>query len=104
MIARIDDNGAGFLSALILNDSISWARIRARLGLRCYATRQRQGAGYQRDERATRRVIQLIAHDLSLTLSVRRHPLPTHAVSNGQAAAKNKGTNTWSLDSLPSLW
>ena len=77
MIARIDDDGAGFLPALILNDSISWARIArlglariARRGLCCYATRQRQRSGYQRDERATRWVVRLIAHDLLLNLSV----------------------------------
>src|SRR6516225_1244388 len=75
MIARIDDDGAGFLPALILNDSISWARIRARLGLRCYATRQRQGAGYQRDECATRRVIHLIAEPRKIKGPTRR-PIP----------------------------
>ena len=69
MIARIDDDGAGFLPALIFNDSIGWARV-AGLGLRCYATRQRQGAGYQRDERTTRWVVRLIAHGLSLKLSL----------------------------------
>src|SRR5215831_7155690 len=87
MIARIDDDGAGFLPALILNDPISRARI-ARLGLRCYATRQRQG--YQRDERAARRVIHLIAHDLSLKLSVRQHQPCRHEPCQGDLLTKGE--------------
>jgi hypothetical protein len=71
MISRIDDDGAGLLPALILNDAISRARI-ARLGLRCYATRQRQGAGDQRDEGATRRLVRLFAHGSLLTVCVRQ--------------------------------
>jgi hypothetical protein len=64
MIAGVDDDGAGLFPDLILNHAIGRAGI-ARLGLRCYATRQRQGAGNQRDEGAARRLICLIAHGLS---------------------------------------